>query len=85
MKSRSFAPLTPLTTDVVDGAPSARVLRMTLWWNDEPQWTTEDDGTAWRSLSPCTFALEFAVEFGFGLAQFAGEALEGLFFVDAGF
>ncbi len=31
------------------------------------------------------FALEFAVELAFGLAEFAGEALEGFFFVDAGF
>ncbi len=33
----------------------------------------------------CAFALEFAVELAFGLAQFAGEALEGFLFVDAGF
>ena len=31
------------------------------------------------------FALEFAVELAFGLAQFAGETLEGFFFVEVGF
>src|SRR6185437_16356764 len=37
------------------------------------------------SASAGAFALELAVEVAFGLAAFAGEALEGFFFVDAGF
>ena len=32
----------------------------------------------------CPFALELAVELRFGLAQFAGEALESFFLVEAG-
>ncbi len=37
------------------------------------------------SFALCTFALEFAVQLALGLTKFAGEALEGFLFVDAGF
>ena len=39
-----------------------------------------------RGLSAsCAFALKFAVELGLGLAEFACEAFERLFLVDAGY
>ena len=50
---------------------------------DRSQIRVEADAA--RPSEPRALALQFAVELAFGLAQFAGQALERFLLVDAGF